>query len=364
MSIQKVAEWILDANTCFLIGGGCSACAGKPLIDGLTTRVAQDLSTDTQAVLSDLNGTFGRGPTIEDLVNYLLGHRRLLASKRRQEGTPWTVAKIDEAIRAVQRGIIAAIGTKWEGSATHRKFFQRLAGQKSRSTCDIFSLNYDTVVEASLEELKLPCIDGFRGAENAYFDATVYDEPPSSGLSFRLYKLHGSANWVRDVDGSVRRRPWSPFQERECVVVYPAEQKYLQTQYGAYETLLHRFRTRLRETKPNNTLVVLGYSFRDEHINVAIEDSIRDEKSNLTVYALVGPEADSAAQERRFRELANRCNDRFNAAIGQNVFIGAGLEPEEWEGVKSLDLWRFENLVQVLVGEKYEPELAAHSQGN
>jgi hypothetical protein len=220
------------------------------------------------------------------------------------------------------------------------------------------------VVEASLEDLKFPSIDGFRGAENAYFDAAVYDEPPGAGVSFRVYKLHGSVNWVRDVDGTVRRKPWDTSEKRECVVVYPAEQKYVQTQYGAYETLLGLFRRRLREPRANNKLVVLGYSFRDEHINVAIEDSIRDEKSNLTVYAFFGPEEDPVAQESRLRELADRCRGRFNALVGQRAFIGPGLEKEEWETVKFLDLWKFENLVEVLIGEKHEPKLAAHSQGN
>jgi hypothetical protein len=179
-----------------------------------------------------------------------------------------------------------------------------------------------------------------------------------------VYKLHGSANWVRDVDGTVRRRPLSPLDTHDRVVVYPAEQKYVQTQYGVYETLLRCFRERLRESKPNIKLVVLGYSFRDEHVNIAIEDSIRDEKSNLTVYAFLGPEADPVAQERRLRELADRCNDRFNALVGQHTFIGPGLEKEEWEVMKPLDLWKFENLVGALAGEEHEPKLAAYSQGN
>jgi hypothetical protein len=62
--------------------------------------------------------------------------------------------------------------------------------------------------------------------------------------------------------------------------------------------------------------------------------------------------------------LADRCKGRFNALVGQRAFIGPGLEEEEWETVKFLYLWKFENLVEVLVGEKHEPKLAVHSQGN
>ncbi len=364
MSTEKVGEWILDANTCFLIGGGCSACAGKPLIEELSQRVVEGLSGETRAIFSDLNGTFGRPPTVEDLVNYLLRYGQLLSSKKRPGDPIWSAEKIDEEISGIQRGIVHALGTDWKGSETHKRFFLRLAGHKSRTTCDMFSLNYDTVVEASLEELTLRCIDGFRGADNAFFDATVYDERPTSGLSFRLYKLHGSINWVRDVQGAVRRRPLTSSEERAPVVIYPAEQKYVQTQYGVYETLLSLFRRRLREPRPNNKLVVVGYSFRDEHLNVAIEDAIGDEKGNLTVYAFLGPEPDPVAQERRIRKLAADSHGRFNALIGQHAFIGLGLETGEWDAVKSLDLWKFENLVSLLVGEPHERTIAAHSQGD
>jgi len=135
-------------------------------------------------------------------------------------------------------------------------------------------------------------------------------------------------------------------------VIYPCEQKSAEAQYGVYEILLGRFRRRLRERRPNNKLIVIGYSFNDEHINVAIEDSLRAIGSTLTVYAFLGPGADTHSQADRIKRIADRCESRFNAAIGSETFVGAALTDEEWDKVKDRDLWRFENLVDLVVGGK------------
>jgi len=315
----------------------------------LTNKVKKALK-DSKAIIENLYGAYARSATVEDLINYLLRLRKLISCQKNPNYEGWTIEKIDDEVAVIQSEIIRAIGTEWRGSETHRQFLMRLADNPSRKTCDIFCLNYDTVIEASLEELRLPYTDGFRGAENAYFDPSLYGQIPGNGPYFRVFKLHGSVNWIRDADETVRRRPAMAVEDRRRAVVYPAEQKYVQTQYGVYETLLSLFRDRLREDRPNNKLVVIGYSFSDEHINVAIEDSILADGSNLTVYGFVGPEENKEEQEKRLREMAARCDDRFNVFIGQHAYISSSIEPDEWETIKELDLWKFENLVNLMVG--------------
>jgi len=350
MPIKTIVDWIMDTNTCFLLGAGCSKCAGKPLIGELTEKVKESLSKPAKAILRDLCGSYGRPATIEDLINHLLQLHKLLSSRKNQEHETWTPKTIEDEITLIQTAIVKTIGTEWVSNDVHKNFLLRLTDQRDRKTCDIFCLNYDTIIEASLEELKIPYTDGFRGAENAYFDPSLYDFIPINVPYFRLFKLHGSINWIRDNDETVRRRPAAQIADHRRAVVYPAEQKYVQTQYGIYETLLSYFRNRLREDRPNNKLVVIGYSFSDEHINVAIEDSIIANGSNLTVYAFVGPEENIEAQEKRLKEMAERCDDRFNVFVGQHAYISSSIEPDEWEKIKGLDLWKFENLVDLIVG--------------
>jgi len=349
MSLETVAEWILDANTCFLLGAGCSKCAGKPLVMELTASVTSKLSGKGKGQLKSLKGTYDRPATVEDLINYLLRMQGLQASQKVPDEAEWKASAIEEELAVIKKGIIDTIGTSWSTSFIHEKFLRRLMQQTARPVCDIFSLNYDTVLEGTLENLKLPYTDGFTGSENAHFDRTLFDDN-WAGQRFRIYKLHGSINWVRDDDETVRRKPLQSIRDNPRAVIFPAEQKYIQTQYGIYEALLTKFRDRLRQTRPNNKLVVCGYSFCEEHINLAIEDSIRAEGSNLTVYALIGPEPNLANQETRLREMAGRCKNRFNALIGRTTFIGDGLELEDWDRIRDLDLWKFEVLVSKLTG--------------
>jgi hypothetical protein len=273
-----------------------------------------------------------------------------LSARKVQEDGDWNVSSVEDAITAITKGIVKQVGCEWESSSTHERFLQRLAGHSGRKTCDIFTLNYDVVIESSLEQLCFAYSDGFRGAENAYFDPGMYEGDSRPGTLFHYYKLHGSVNWFRDTNGIVRRRPGQNESATEPHIIYPSEQKYYQAQYGVYETLLLKFRDRLRQVTPNNKLVILGYSLSDEHIVEAIVDSVCSPQSNLTVYALLGAESDPDVQTARLQALVDRCQNRFNVMVGRHTFLGSALESREWDAIKALDLWKFENLVGLLTG--------------
>lgn len=347
---NPIMEWLTDVNTCFLIGAGCSACAKKPLIEDLSTRVVTKSVDSAITLFNKLEGSHGRKATVEDLLNQLLQIKRLLSSRKDKKEGEWDLEKCEDTIKTILHAIAEEIGGDWRSSPIHENFLRRLASHRSRKSVDIFSVNYDVVLEATLEALRFPYTDGFRGAENAHFDPSLYDEEPKNGPFFRLFKLHGSINWIRDPDDVIRRRPFQKGVSEERQVIYPSEQKYFQTQYGVYEELLRRMRDRLREDRQNNKLVVLGCSMSDSHITEAIVDAIRAPGSNLTVYVFVGPETDHDSQISRFQALLDRCDNRLNVMVGQHEFLGPALEKAEWDHLKSKELWRFENLVSLLAG--------------
>jgi hypothetical protein len=351
MSENPIVDWLTDPNACFLLGAGCSVCAGKPLIEELSLRVISKLDARVKALFDNLEGSPGRKATVEDLLNQLFQLKRVLSSRKIKTEGDWDLDLIEQSIEAILAGVVKEIDGTWNSSPTHERFFRRLASHTSRKLCDIFTLNYDIVIEASLEVLQIPYLDGFRGAENAYFDQTFYEDDLKRSPFFRLYKLHGSINWIRDEDASVRRHPYDRDASGARHVIYPSEQKYFQSQYGVYESLLSRFRARLREERPNNKLIVLGYSLLDDHITEAIIDAVCVQGSNLTIYAFVGPQDDVISQTARLQALADRCHNRFNVMVGEVSFIGPALEKKEWEELKSKSLWKFENLVAMLAGK-------------
>lgn len=290
-------------------------------MNDLSKRVLTKLTPPATSLFDKLEGSYGRNATVEDLLNQLLQIKRLLSGRKDKKDGEWDVKKADAAIKKTLHAIVEEVGGDWCTSPTHENFLRRLVSYGGRKLCDIFSLNYDVVFEATLESLRLPYTDGFRGADNAYFDPTLYDEERNEVPFFRLFKLHGSINWIRDADEIVRRRPYKKDDPNERQVIYPSEQKYLQTQYGVYELLLSLFRNRLREARPNNKLVVIGYSLSDDHIIEAIVDAIGTPGSNLTVYAFVGPGADPDQQISRLRTIVYRCQNRFNVMIGRHEFL-------------------------------------------
>jgi hypothetical protein len=252
---------------------------------------------------------------------------------------------------SIKKEIVAQIADKWVESPVHALFLKRIGADWSKSGRDVFTINYDTVIEATLDHLRLHYVDGFRGTRRAWFDPTVFDETPTSGPFFRLHKLHGSINWLRESTGHVRRAVVSSAADvTDPVVVFPSEQKYLETQFGVYETLMTRFRHRLRAASVNNCLVTLGYSFNDEHINEAIVDSVCSTGSNLTVIAFIGLDANLDAQKARLAALATRCDQRFNAYVGNAFYLGGALDDSEAKSLLIEELWQFEKLVTYIAG--------------
>lgn len=351
---EQITEWLTSADTCFLFGAGCSVCAGKPLMARLTENVLRDAEAKLIGHFQSLKPSGDRPATIEDLINYLVRYKEILGTITNADGHNISVEEIDAWLTAIKKEIVAEVADDWEPSAYHQRFLRRVPRQRQRGPRDIFSLNYDTLLEASLDELRIPYVDGFRGTNRAWFDPETFDDA-GAGASYRLFKLHGSINWTRDKAGHVRRgRNANEDAADEPVVVYPSEQKYLQTQYGVYETLLGRFRNRLRASGVNNCLVVLGYSFNDEHINEAICDAVTSRGSNLTVIAFIGPEENRKRQNARLTAFGERCDSRFNAFVGSNDtghFVGHALDADASKAVLDAELWKFEKLVDFIAGE-------------
>lgn len=349
---EQITEWLTGADTCFLLGAGCSVCAGKPLIGKLTENVLNGTDAKLTQHFQGLKATGERPATVEDLINYLVRYREILGTITNADGHNISVDEIDAWLTAIKQKIVTEVADDWEPSAHHQRFLRRVRGLPQRGPRDIFSLNYDTLLEASLDEQRIPYVDGFRGTNRAWFEPDTFDE---SGTSYRLFKLHGSINWTRDDAGHVRRgRNANQDAADEPVVVYPSEQKYLQTQFGVYETLIGRFRDRLRAPGVNNCLVVLGYSFNDEHINEAICDAVTSRGNNLTVVAFIGPEEERERQNTRLAAFSERCDSRFNAFIGSGEtghFVGQAVDADAAKAILGAELWQFEKLVDFVAGE-------------
>lgn len=131
----------------------------------------------------------------------------------------------------------------------------------------VATLNYDNAVETLAGAHGVPCGTGIERWSTA-------GEFPLAGDGLHLLKLHGSIDWSLDVRGGSAERPLphsvvrqlTPEQartgEHRPAVIFGQRNKL--TAEGPYLELLRAFQ---RELAAATVLTVVGYSFRDAHVN-------------------------------------------------------------------------------------------------
>jgi len=140
---------------------------------------------------------------------------------------------------------------------------------------EVFTPNYDLLVEEAFEKCRVPYFDGFVGSRQPFFDLAAMEQDKVPERWARLWKLHGSINWIKQSDDSVFRcYPPEPGQQ---VMIYPSHLKYDQSRRMPYLAMCDRLKAFFRET--NCVIVLCGYSFADEHLNELLLDGLRGNRS-------------------------------------------------------------------------------------
>ncbi len=155
---------------------------------------------------------------------------------------------------------------------------------------EVFTVNYDLLVETAFEELRVPYFDGFIGNLKGRFHTDLVEgspEDPERWLlrSFvRLWKLHGSVNWAwNTAKESEIIRIGSPVSSGSAAAIYPSDVKYDESRRVPFMVLQDRFRRALAQ--PETLTLVAGYSFGDEHLNeVLFEATARRPRSEIIVF--------------------------------------------------------------------------------
>lgn len=172
-------------------------------------------------------------------------------------------------------------------------YLARLSDFKAFADCvDLFSLNYDLCIERAFAENGHSFVNGF----------TTSGWTPSEFQSsaIRLFKLHGSLDWVEDeVHGIcsvlVPRHTFADDFEgqKPPLLIFGTDAKL--TGKEPFLTLLHSFSSRLHES---DVLVVVGYSFQDDYLNDIIEQ--RMNRNTRLRIILVSPDATETVRRVKF----------------------------------------------------------------
>ncbi len=226
-----------------------------------------------------------------------------------------SLAIFADSILQGEQGIVAADVAKREQSFNYLvSFLMSFASRTgTRDRLNLFTTNYDRLIEAGAEAAGMHLLDRFIGTlapvfRSSRLDLDLHYNPPGirgeprylEGVA-RFTKLHGSLDWVNR-ERNIRRlgvpfgastmKPYLEATGAEAdsgmqLMIYPNAAKDRETSAYPYVELFRDFAA--ATCRPNHTLVAFGYSFGDEHINRVIEDMLTIPSTHLVVISYCDP---------------------------------------------------------------------------
>lgn len=294
------------------LGAGCPMAVrtagdpGGPLIpdiDGITTAVreAARQCNECGPLLAKIDEQFtqdGRADVnVECILNRVRGLRSVAGSEPVRGLSATDLDRLDEricrTIHDLANKALPSTDTPYHRVASWIDAIGR------ESPVEIFTTNYDLLMEQAFEDRRVPYFDGFAGSRQPFFDIRAMEEDKLPPRWARLWKLHGSINWYQVPTKGVFRGASN--EEGRKRVIHPSHLKYEESRRMPYLAMIDRLRAFLRQ--PSATLVLCGYSFRDEHLNEVIVQGLQGTQTAIAFALLFGklvkyPQATRLATER------------------------------------------------------------------
>lgn len=306
----------------FLLGAGCplSVKTGEndenpiiPDICGLTKAVEDAFQADTECgknykkIVSQLTKDGHSFVNIENILSHIRSLRLVAGEDKVRD---LTAANLDELDFEVCEAIQKLMDKTLPGDSTsYHRIARWIGGTERELPVEIFTTNYDLLMEQALESYQIPFFDGFVGSFRPFFDVRTFEEDHLPHRWSRIWKLHGSINWCSATNGIVYRT--SASEEGQRRLIHPSHLKYEESRRMPYLAMVDRLKAFLRQTA--SVLVICGYSFRDEHINEIIVQGLSATRNSLVLALMFGniseyPEASRLARrQRNLSLLAKDC---------------------------------------------------------
>lgn len=283
-----------------------------PDIAGITQIVRNELENDTdcEPLLKLVDEHFKKdertNPTVEDMLTHVRA-LRAVAGKDSVRGL--SAADLDKLDDAICQRIHQVADKMLPNSETpyHRAASWVDAAQRGNPV-EIFTTNYDLLMEQAFEDTRVPYFDGFAGVRQPFFDLRAMEEDMLPPRWARLWKLHGSINWYQVAEKGVFRGT-TKGDDGSKRVIHPSHLKYQESRRMPYLAMIDRLRAFLKQS--TSTLILCGYSFRDEHINEVIVQGLQCSQTAIAFALLFGriseyPQATELARTRSNLNLLAR----------------------------------------------------------
>jgi hypothetical protein len=277
---QRVVELLRDhlaahdKQLLFLFGAGTSSAVNTapapaagampvhlPLIPALDPMTAGckvavvALSADHETAWSALEAectALHLAPHIENMLERI--RRKIDAAGAGGQVLGLSTDQLETFERAIRRAIV---GMSSPEEATipsplpHDDFAMWVRKARRKHPVEIFTTNYDVLIERSLDHARVPVFDGFVGSYAPYFspDAIESDATMPGYEWSRVWKVHGSVNWeLRQGSDPRKRSVVRTTGPCEGEMILPSHRKYDESRKLPYLALIDRLaRSMVRE---------------------------------------------------------------------------------------------------------------------
>lgn len=341
-------KYLLSENLHFLMSNGCSLYAGSKAINTMGDSNYIKLLTDFKlpkkyvAVQSQIKQLKDERPEIilDKLYEILSFYQNIMHDTT-------LVQQIDKLIINFKKAFFEEfiLTVDYNKNYWHKLLFKRVISRNIKlSKVNFFTLNYDLLIEKTAEELNINVNNGFLGFHNRVFMPSAFhldihlnysDGYKASAKGINLFKLHGSISWKFDDTKppygiTEIQQNFSQNSNGETVIgipankevpdciIYPVQAKKKHALDLPYSEMFRQF---IEFTnRPNSTLIIMGYSFLDEHVNDIITNALSNPDFNLLVFSY--QDEDDGNISEYLKRLFTRSREDSRISMFAGRFLG------------------------------------------
>jgi len=283
--MKKILSY--SKNVGFFFGAGTSCAFGLPNIINLTTETKARLAAEsivtfakTEDLVKDL--TKNKNVSVENILNHVRQIRDITRGRNDLLYYGISGEHAEKLDIDICEKIFDIINEKENAAdiTDVRRFFAWYDSTNRNYVKEIFTTNYDMLLEMAMEANYIPYFDGFTGSYEPFFNPESIECFPkvsdSTGKWIRLWKIHGSLNWSLKPATATRSeriiREGKFDKPQNELMIYPSKEKYNLSRKEPYIAYFDRLKNYLLQGEL--LFICSGYSFSDQHINDIIFNAL------------------------------------------------------------------------------------------